>query len=96
MFLVLRSPHVSERSSGAEDKTFSQKLADEEWQEISKIIGDKSELIRFQHEKIQVNLLLVKLERFDRNSFNRLKFEEFTEEKLSRRITLNSSFLKFL
>lgn len=90
MFLVLRSPHVSEQKSGTQDKTISQKLADEEWLEISKIIQDKSELKRFQHEKIQVDLLLVKLEMFDRNRINRLKFEEFTEEKLSPRITLNS------
>ena len=90
MFLVLRSPHVSEQKFGIEDKLISQKLADEEWQEISKIIQDKSELKRFQHEKIQIDLLLVKLEMFDKKRINRLKFEEFTEEKLSRRITLNS------
>jgi hypothetical protein len=90
MFLVLGRPDTAEQQSRIEDKTISQKLANEDWQEISKIIQDKSELKKFQNEKIQVDLLLVKLEMFDRNSINRLKFEEFTEEKLSRRVKLTS------
>jgi hypothetical protein len=89
-FLVLRSPRVPEQKPVLDDKTISQKLANEDWSEISKIMQNESELRKLQHERIQVDLLLGKLEMFDSNSINRLKFEEFTEEKLKRTITLNT------
>jgi hypothetical protein len=89
-FLISRSPDAIEIQSRSQDKSMNQNLASEDWQEIAKIILDASALKQMEHEKIQLDLLLVKLEMLEKNRINRLKFEEFAEENLNQRIKLNS------
>jgi hypothetical protein len=90
IYLVPKSFRVSESEKSTTANSITQKLVNDEWQDLTRIIENEDLMKEFENERIRIDLLLLKLDMFNSNKLNRLRFEEFAKNKLNRKIDLKA------
>ena len=96
MFLMTQISENPDTINSNQEKIISQKIINEDWQEISKILQNQLSLNKIAGEKIPLNLLLAKLNLLEQNGIDQFKVVTESEKSLMQEVEVRLLISKIM